>query len=75
MYYKPCRPPKQPLTPTNTNVNGTFNYWVVVTDNNGCTKTSNTITVIQTDNCTGSPGCLPEDYTLSVVGVNQTPGM
>ncbi|KAA3625509.1 MAG: PKD domain-containing protein, partial [Bacteroidetes bacterium] len=61
---------------TNTNVIGTFNYWVVVTDANGCTETSNTITVIQTDDCTGGgDGCnIPTGaYSLSFTALNQSP--
>ncbi|MCB0599353.1 MAG: PKD domain-containing protein [Lewinellaceae bacterium] len=68
-------PPSQAtLTHNNTNVNGTFAYHVVVTGANGCTKTSNTITVIQTDNCpTGTGGCTQQSYYLSTSAVNQTP--
>lgn len=61
---------------TNTNVVGTFNYWVVVTDANGCMKTSNTITVVQTDDCEGpGDGCEipPGAYSLSFVATNQSP--
>ena len=67
-------PPTQAtFTHTNTNVNGTFAYHVVVTDANGCTNTSNTITVVQTDNCTSSGGCTPQSYYLSTNAINQTP--
>lgn len=67
-------PPTQAtLTHTNTNVNGTFAYYVVVTDANGCTNTSNTIAVTQTNNCTTSGGCTPQSYYLSTNAINQTP--
>lgn len=56
---------------TNTNVVATFNYWVVVTDANGCTNQSNIITVVQTDSCGG--GCTPAAYFLTYSATNQTP--
>lgn len=59
------------LVHTNTNVVATFNYWVVVTDANGCTKQSNTITVVQTNICGG--GCTPANYFLTYSATNQTP--
>lgn len=61
---------------TNSNVPGTFIYWVVVTDANGCSKTSNSITVTQTDECTGggdSCDIPPGAYSLSFTATNQTP--
>ena len=55
------------LIHVNTNVQGTFNYQVKVTDGNGCMNTSNIITVVQ-DTCSGpiGPGCAPEAASISV---------
>ncbi len=64
-----------PFVHNNTNVAGTFAYFVIVTDNTtGCTKQSNTITVIQ-QVCTpgGGNGCNPAQYTLTIADVNNTP--
>lgn len=59
---------------TNTNVIGTFNYWVVVTDANGCTKMSNVIQVVQTNICGGgNNGCIPRPHTLTFTAANQNP--
>lgn len=66
-------PTQSTLVHTNTNVVATFNYWVVVTDANGCTKQSNTIQVVQTDMCGGSGGCTPASYFLTYTSANQTP--
>lgn len=61
------------LTHTNTNVVATFAYLVVVTDQNGCISTSNTITVIQTDNCSTTGGCVPRPHVFFFNANNQTP--
>lgn len=66
-------PPSQSnFVHTNTQVAGTFNYWVVVTDANGCTKQSNTITVQQVD-CTGQPLCIPQPYGFTFTATNPPP--
>lgn len=57
---------------TNDNTVATFVYWVQVTDQNGCTNTSNTITVIQTDDCEGPP-CNALPYNLVVSPIQQNP--
>ncbi len=63
-----------PFVHTNTNVAGTFSYFVVVTDNTtGCTKQSNTITVTQMVCTGGGGGCMPAPYTLSITDMNSTP--
>ncbi len=64
-----------PLVHTNNNTVGTFAYFVVVTDNvTGCTKQSNTITVIQ-QLCPpgGGNACMPGPYTLTITDMNNTP--
>ncbi len=66
-------PTQSTFVHTNTNVVASFNYWVVVTDANGCTKQSNTIQVQQVNNCGGPPTCIPQTYTLSFTSMNQTP--
>lgn len=57
---------------TNTNVTDVFNYWVVVTDMNGCMNTSNIIQVVQ-DSCLGDTLCNPQAFSLSFTATNQTP--
>lgn len=57
---------------TNTNVTALFNYWVVVTDGNGCMNTSNVIQVLQ-DSCLSDTLCIPEPYSLSFTVKNQSP--
>lgn len=56
---------------TNDNTIATFNYWVQVTDQNGCTDISNTITVNQTDICRDT--CNAQAYQLVVTPFQQTP--
>jgi PKD repeat protein len=77
-----CNGTPQALSPTqatfvhtNTNVVASFNYWVVVTDANGCMNTSNTITVNQVDECPGNNPCNipPQFYTFSYLGTNGLP--
>lgn len=65
-------PTQSTYTHNNTQVAGTFNYWVVVTDANGCTNQSNTITVQQI-NCTGGTPCFPFQHTLSFASANPAP--
>jgi PKD repeat protein len=66
-------PTQSTFVHANTNVAGVFNYWVVVTDANGCVKTSNTITVTQQNCPTGPPSCRPENYTLDVTAAAGNP--
>ncbi len=64
-----------PYVHTNTNVAGTFVYFVIVTDvTTGCMKQSNSITVTQ-QLCPGGggPGCVPQPYTFTISGMNNTP--
>ncbi|MBK9105501.1 MAG: PKD domain-containing protein [Saprospiraceae bacterium] len=64
-----------PFVHNNTNVAGTFSYFVVVTDiTTGCTQQSNTITVTQ-QVCIagGGGGCNPAPYTLTIADMNNTP--
>lgn len=72
----PPSPTATTFTHNNTNVAGTFNYWVVVTAPNGCTATSNSITIVQA-NCSGGNGgiaCTPNSaYSLSFTAANQFP--
>lgn len=61
------------FTHNNTDVAGAFTYWVVVTAPNGCSSTSNAITVVQ-DTCESDDGCMPNGpYSLSFNSANQTP--
>lgn len=62
------------FTHNNSNVPGTFSYQVVVTGPNGCTASSNFITITQSD-CPADPGepCIPESYNLSFAATNQNP--
>ena len=55
-----------PFVHTNTNVPGSFAYYVIVLDNStGCTAQSNTITVTQQACIPGGPGgCNPAAYVL-----------
>ncbi|HLB00063.1 MAG TPA: PKD domain-containing protein, partial [Bacteroidota bacterium] len=53
-------------------VPGTGTYYVIVTDANGCSATSNTITVTA-QNCSGSGGCVAQAYTLAIADTVQTP--
>lgn len=59
---------------TNTNVQGTFSYQVVVTDNNGCKDTSTVIVVTQVV-CTGggTGGCQADSFALAFTAMNQVP--
>ncbi len=71
-------PPSQStFTHTQQNTPGvSYSYQVVVTDAQGCSNSSNVITVLETDDCTGGgPGdpCVPETFTLSFTSANQTP--
>ncbi|MBK9982049.1 MAG: PKD domain-containing protein [Saprospiraceae bacterium] len=64
-----------PFVHTNTGIPGTFVYFVIVMDNiTGCTKQSNSITVTQLA-CIGGGGngCMPQPYTLTISGMNNTP--
>ena len=68
-------PPTQGfLIHTNTNVAGSFIYYVIVTDTNGCKDTSNVIIVNQVT-CPGggTETCAPDPYSLSISSMNQTP--
>ena len=66
-------PPLQDfLKHTNTNVEASFTYWVVVTGMNGCMNTSNPIVVIQ-DSCIADSVCIPQPYSLSFTATNQIP--
>lgn len=71
---QPAQVPPSTFIHNNTNVPATFNYWVVVTDANGCTKTSNVITVVQLI-CPpgGGNGCTPQSYTLTATAANSSP--
>jgi PKD repeat protein len=62
--------PGGPGGPTYT-VPGTGTYYVIVTDANGCTATSNSITVTAT-NCLPDT-CSPQAYTLAILDTQQTP--
>ncbi len=65
-------PAQNTLVHANTLVAATFNYWVVVTDANGCTKQSNTIVVVQ-QTCTAPPFCFPQSHNLSFTSANPAP--
>jgi len=54
-------------------VPGTGTYYVVVTDANGCTATSNSITVTAQNCPPDSGGCVPQAYTLGILDTVQTP--
>ena len=60
-------------THTNTQTPATFNYWVVVTDANGCMNQSNTIVVQQVDCPGGGGGCTPVAYFLTFSSSNPSP--
>lgn len=66
-------PTQSTYTHSNTLVVGVFNYWVVVTDANGCTNQSNTIQVVQTDSCNPSGNCQPLPHTLLLFSTQQSP--
>lgn len=57
---------------TNDTTVATFTYYVQVTDQNGCVSVSNTITVIQTDDCDGPP-CNGQGYQLVINTFPQNP--
>ncbi|MBL7798809.1 MAG: PKD domain-containing protein [Saprospiraceae bacterium] len=65
-------PTQSTYTHTNTQVAGTFTYWVVVTDANGCTNQSNSIVVNQVF-CPTIPSCIPFTHSLSFTSANSTP--
>ncbi|MBK9335488.1 MAG: PKD domain-containing protein [Lewinellaceae bacterium] len=65
-------PTQSTYTHVNTQVAGTFNYWVVVTDANGCIKQSNTITIQQVF-CSDIPPCFPFPHSLSFTAANPAP--
>lgn len=64
------------LTHTSTNVVGSFNYHVVITDANGCFTQSNSITVYQifcsTGGGTGTP-CIPATHTAIINAFQNNP--
>ena len=68
-------PTQNTFTHVNTNVVGTFTYYVQVTDiTTGCVNNSNSITVVQYENCSGSGGgCIPQNHSVSFSSANQTP--
>lgn len=66
--------PVSTFTHPNTGADGTFNYWVVVTDTvTMCENTSDVITVFEVF-CDGPPGCTPiNEPTLTPLANNQFP--
>jgi len=56
----------------NTQVAGTFTYWVIVTDANGCTNQSNSI-IVQQVFCPTVPTCIPFSHSLSFTSANPSP--
>lgn len=54
-------------------VPGTGTYYVVVTGPNGCTATSNTITVTAQNCSGGGSGCTPQAHSLAIADTAQVP--
>ncbi len=59
--------------PSTFTATGTGTYYVVVTGPNGCTTTSNSITITAATCPGGGGGCIPQAYTLSIADTAQNP--